>query len=89
MRGNPDYCPDDPICQAEKAKYWVEYQAHYDKKLQPRLKEERKKPRKKKKKNKSGRKCRNCGKDPWPNYFFCPGCHEDVSRSMGHEVIYL
>lgn len=22
---------------------------------------------------KSGRKCRRCGKDPWPNYFFCPG----------------
>lgn len=20
------------------------------------------------------RKCRRCGRDPWPNYFFCPDC---------------
>jgi Zn finger protein HypA/HybF involved in hydrogenase expression len=22
-----------------------------------------------------GRKCRQCGKDPKPNYFYCPRCH--------------
>lgn len=33
-----------------------------------------KRPRKKS----TGRKCRICGKDPYPNYFFCPGCHHRV-----------
>ena len=23
----------------------------------------------------SGRKCHICGKDPYPNYFFCRSCH--------------
>jgi hypothetical protein len=23
----------------------------------------------------SNRKCRKCGKDPWPNYFYCNSCH--------------
>jgi uncharacterized OB-fold protein len=32
----------------------------------------------KKKKMKSGRKCRVCGNDPYPNYFFCPACHHRV-----------
>ena len=31
-----------------------------------------------KKKIKSGRKCRICGNDPSPNYFFCPSCHHRV-----------
>ena len=22
-----------------------------------------------------GRKCQICGKDPYPNYYFCPKCH--------------
>lgn len=30
------------------------------------------------KKISSGRKCRICGKDPYPNYFFCPGCHHKI-----------
>ncbi len=30
----------------------------------------------------SGRKCRACGLDPWPNMFFCPSCHDAVSRSV-------
>ena len=25
------------------------------------------------------RTCRICGKDPYPNYFFCPSCHYKVS----------
>ena len=31
-----------------------------------------------KKKMKSGRKCRICGNDPYPNYFFCPACHHRI-----------
>jgi hypothetical protein len=31
-----------------------------------------------KKKVKSGRKCRICGNDPYPNYFFCPACHHRI-----------
>jgi len=31
-----------------------------------------------KKKMKSGRKCRICGNDPYPNYFFCPSCHHRI-----------
>jgi len=34
-------------------------------------------------KRKSGRVCRLCGKDPYPNYFYCPACHHRVSHS-GH-----
>lgn len=28
---------------------------------------------------KSGRTCLACGKDPAPNYFYCPSCHHKVS----------
>jgi len=31
-----------------------------------------------KKKITSGRKCRICGNDPYPNYFFCPACHHRI-----------
>ncbi len=31
-----------------------------------------------KKKSSSGRKCRICGKDPYPNYFYCRGCHHKI-----------
>lgn len=31
-----------------------------------------------KKKIKSGRKCKICGNDPYPNYFFCPACHHRI-----------
>jgi uncharacterized OB-fold protein len=33
-----------------------------------------------KKKVKSGRICRACGNDPYPNYFYCPSCHHKVSN---------
>jgi hypothetical protein len=26
------------------------------------------------KRGKSDRKCKRCGRDPWPNYFFCKSC---------------
>jgi len=31
-----------------------------------------------KRKLKSGRKCKVCGNDPYPNYFFCPACHHRI-----------
>jgi uncharacterized OB-fold protein len=31
-----------------------------------------------KKKITSGKKCRICGNDPYPNYFFCPACHHRI-----------
>jgi len=37
----------------------------------PRLLKPRKKP---------ARKCQLCGKDPSPNYFYCPSCHHRVSH---------
>ncbi|MDI6688043.1 MAG: hypothetical protein QME06_07475 [Desulfobacterales bacterium] len=33
-----------------------------------------------KKKNNTGRKCKICGKDPYPNYFYCPACHHRISH---------
>lgn len=33
-----------------------------------------------KKRNVSGRVCKKCGKDPYPNYFFCPSCHHKISE---------
>ena len=38
-----------------------------------------------KKKMKSGRKCRICGNDPYPNYFFCPACHHRIGVYEEHE----
>jgi uncharacterized OB-fold protein len=32
-----------------------------------------------KKKKTPGRKCKICGKNPHPNYFFCPSCHHRIS----------
>ena len=33
----------------------------------------------------SGRTCRVCGKDPYPNYFFCPTCHHRVGKHEENE----
>jgi hypothetical protein len=40
-------------------------------------------PRRGRRKNRgvSNRSCRICGKDPHPNYFYCPACHHRVSSS--------
>jgi uncharacterized OB-fold protein len=34
------------------------------------------------KKKNSGRICRSCGKDAYPNFFFCPSCHHRVSHQV-------
>jgi len=39
----------------------------------------------KKKGMKSGRKCRICGNDPYPNYFFCPSCHHRIGAYEENE----
>jgi len=36
--------------------------------------------RKMRSRKKPARKCRMCGKDPAPNYFYCPSCHHRVSH---------
>ena len=38
-----------------------------------------------KKRRSSGRKCRCCGRDPWPNMFFCATCHGYVSSAFVQE----
>jgi uncharacterized OB-fold protein len=39
-----------------------------------------KKPKPLKKRVSTGRSCKKCGKDPYPNYFFCPSCHHKLSE---------
>jgi uncharacterized OB-fold protein len=39
-----------------------------------------KKPKPLKKRVNTGRACKKCGKDPYPNYFFCPSCHHKLSE---------
>ncbi len=34
--------------------------------------------RRSKKKVHSNRKCKICGGNPYPNYFFCPSCHHRI-----------
>jgi hypothetical protein len=39
----------------------------------------------------SGRLCRKCGKDPYPNYFYCPICHKSIQlddeyEDLGHKI---
>ena len=31
------------------------------------------------------RRCKICGKDPYPNYFYCPPCHHKLSSPAGEE----
>lgn len=38
-----------------------------------------------KKRINSGRKCRICGNDPYPNYFFCPSCHHRIGAYEENE----
>lgn len=32
-----------------------------------------------------GRKCQICGKDPYPNYYYCPKCHGHAVYSADSE----
>ncbi len=41
--------------------------------------------RRRKKRGVSGRSCRLCGKDPHPNYFYCPGCHHRISTAAAED----
>ncbi|MFC1811431.1 hypothetical protein ACFL03_01940 [Thermodesulfobacteriota bacterium] len=40
-----------------------------------------------KKKIPSGRTCKICGKDPAPNYFFCPSCHNRAGRNEESDAL--
>lgn len=35
----------------------------------------------------SGRVCAKCGKDPYPNYFYCPVCHKSIPPDEEYEDI--
>jgi uncharacterized OB-fold protein len=35
-----------------------------------------------------GRRCKICGKDPYPNYFYCPTCHHKVSAGDEGEALF-
>jgi uncharacterized OB-fold protein len=36
----------------------------------------------------SGRRCKICGKDPYPNYFYCPACHHKVTARDEGEALF-
>ncbi|MFO8084235.1 MAG: hypothetical protein R6U27_07960 [Desulfobacterales bacterium] len=81
-----EYC-NDPECRKKKItisrkqyKYKVvkEFEDHSAQKEDRRLS--------KIKKN-SGRVCRKCGKDPYPNYFYCPICHKSVRLDDEYEEL--
>lgn len=46
-------------------------------------------PRRGRRKNRgvSNRSCRICGKDPHPNYFYCPACHHRISASGEGDLV--
>lgn len=35
---------------------------------------------------KNGRRCRRCGKDPSPNWFWCPACHYVVCKDKDDKI---
>ncbi len=84
-----EYC-NDPECQKAKLKVSRRHLKNkpvdedagdYDQKVCRQLK----------RKLRSGRVCRKCGKDPYPNYFYCPVCHKSVQlddeyEDMGRKV---
>ena len=39
-----------------------------------------------KKRMSSKRCCQLCGKDPYPNYFFCPSCHHRVDDFEEYDI---
>jgi uncharacterized OB-fold protein len=79
-----EYC-NDPECQKVKLKASrrhlknktevLKEPDHYNQKACRQLKE----------KMSSGRVCRKCGKDPYPNYFYCPVCHKSVQLDDEYE----
>lgn len=40
-----------------------------------------------KRKQNSDRVCKKCGKDAYPNYFYCQECHKRISRDSDFDYI--
>ncbi len=62
----------------EKAEKTAKLSTSIKSKKEKKEKEREKYKSYRKKKIASGRKCRLCGNDPYPNYFFCPACHHKI-----------
>jgi len=84
-----EYC-NDPECQKAKLKA---SRRHLKNKTGPKNPDHqnRKIIRQNKEKLSSGRVCRKCGKDPYPNYFYCPICHKSIQldeeyEDLGHKI---
>ena len=39
-----------------------------------------------KKRMDSKKRCKICGKDPYPNYFYCPSCHHRVENYEDYDL---
>ncbi len=85
-----EYC-DDPECRQKKIKISRKLQKSREKHKTERKNGEDccsmvdRKPVKIR--GKSGRVCRKCGKDPYPNYFYCPICHKSVRLDDEYEEL--
>ena len=80
-----EYC-NDPECQKAKLK---SSRRHFKSKTELKETDEsnHKVYRQFKEKMSSGRVCRKCGKDPYPNYFYCPICHKSVQLDDEYEDV--
>lgn len=67
------YC-DRNECQLERRRIKNEREKKRYTSTKRRVKKVRTKPD-------VGRRCRRCGGNCYPNYFFCPECHHYVSRN--------
>ncbi len=77
-----EYC-SDPECQKAKLKRSREYA----KNKKDGILEGGKGGRGKKSGSNSGRVCAKCGKDPYPNYFYCPVCHKSIQLDEEYDDI--
>ena len=69
------YCDREACQTARRRRINIKEQQRY------RLVKKGKIQVKRKKLPDSGRHCRRCGKNAFPNYFFCPECHQYVTRN--------
>jgi uncharacterized OB-fold protein len=76
-----EYC-SDPECQKAKLRRSREY-AKNKKDGTP----DAKVGRGRKSGSNSGRVCAKCGKDPYPNYFYCPVCHKSIQLDEEYDDI--
>lgn len=79
-----EYC-NDPECRKRKLKISRKYERNIEN-IECEDDSKEKGYRRSNRANKSsGRVCRKCGKDPYPNYFYCPICHKSVRLDDEYE----